>query len=293
MRNVQIALHGLVNEADDEGNPLIPAPALLTRELAKAWLRKAFNSGRAYCEYKQLGTEDIDRAFMSETNDGINHIYGFEGYVPPSVAFHKHVDAYLWCVLENERYSVNPPFDKVQPLIESAQYRKNFVPRTQQNSEFDSGLEEREQKILAELVEVLGSAKREETTDERHAAIDFVVAEIQPRLTLCMSQIDKLTGWTHEDIGEDFTSADMLDILMSQDEQWELLGDVRRMPLQNTVERSGIRGAYAVACANLKRAMYNAQTRAQLSGIYWETLQSWKYLMRFGRTNSEPTEESK
>lgn len=288
MSDPKIGLHSLIEETDEAGHPLIPSPALLTRELAKAWLRKAFNSGRAYSEYKLLGTEDMDRAFMAESNEGINHVYGFEGYVPPSVAFHKYVDAYVWCVIENERYSCNAPFDRVQPLIESAQYRKNFQPKSQQNSEFDTGLSESEQKLLASLADVLSSAKREETHDERIAAIDFVVGEIQPRLSLCMSQVNKRTGWTSEQIEEhSFVDADSLDELMSQDEQWELLGDCRRLPLQDTVERSGIRGAYAVACANLKRAMFNAETKVQLSGIYWDTCESWKFLMRFGRVQSE------
>jgi hypothetical protein len=275
-----LGLHELVNATDDSGHPLIPAPALLARELAKAWLRKAFNSGRAYSEYKLLGQDDIDLAFMSESNEGINHIYGFEGYRPPSIAFNKHVDAYVWCVVENRKHSNNAPFDTVQPLEESARYRKEFIPKPQSNNEFDIGLNESEEKILASLVEVLGSEKREVSTDERNAAIDFVVGEIQPRLTLCLAQLNKKTGWAKRKVDEGFATAAALDDLMPQDEQEELLGYVRRMPIKDTVERVGIRGAYATACANLKRAMYSTTTKAQLSGIYWDTLCSWKALMR-------------
>lgn len=121
----------------------LPAPAIAFRELAKLWLRKAFAAGNAVRQYKLQGTEAIDAAWTDVSNDGINHIYGFEGYVPPTRAFESYVEGYVYCVAMNKRYSNNPPFDLVQPLRESAAWRKQHIPKPRTQGALDDGLDER------------------------------------------------------------------------------------------------------------------------------------------------------
>ena len=260
----------------------LPAPAIALREIAKLWLRKAFAAGDAFRQYKLQGTESIDAAFMDISNDGINHIYGFEGYRPPTIAFNQYVDGYIWCCAMNKKHSNNPPFDTVQPLRESAEWRKQFVPKSRTKDALDDGLEERESDLLAALVGELSSEKRERTKDDRLATIDFVVAEIEPRLMPVMEHLDKDRGFAMEDLGED-VDPNFLDSLLSMDEQEMLLGECRREP--SGVVREGMRGAYATAVANLKRAMFNAEMERELSGIFWDTRESWVKLQHMHRTN--------
>ena len=269
----------------------LPAPALAFRELAKVWLRKAFAAGDQFRQYVEGGTASIDAAFMDVTNDGINHIYGFEGYKPPSIAFNQYVEGYVYCCAMNAKYSTNPPFDTVQPLRDSAKWRKQFVPKSKTKESLSEGLEEREAKLLAALVGELTSEKRERTEEDRIATIDFVVAEIEPRLTLSMDQLNTDTGFATEDVGEG-TSAEFLDSLLSQDEQEEILGDCYRRG--DTVVREGIRGVYATQVANLQRAMFNAEQERLLSGIFWDVRESWVILQRMHRVHRKlKSEEDK
>lgn len=263
----------------------LPAPALAYRELAKMWLRKAFNAGDAYRQYKLKGTEAIDAAFMDASNDGINHIYGFEGYRPPTIAFNQYVDGYIWCCAMNAKYSNNPPFDTVQPLRESAEWRRKFVPKSRTKEVLDEGMDEREAKLLAALVDELTSEKRERTEDDRIASIDFVVAEIEPRLGAVMAHLDKDRGFATEELGEDI-DPEYLDSLLNREEQENLLGECARKG--NTIVREGMRGAYATAVANLKRAMFNPEMERQLSGVFWDTRQSWIHLQKMNRITSKP-----
>lgn len=261
----------------------LPAPAIAYRELAKLWLRKAFGAGTTYRLYKQAGTEVVDAAFMDASNEGVNHIYGFEGFVPPSIAFNKYVDAYVWCCGMNASTTNNPPFDTVQPLRESAEWRKKFVPKGKTGEVLEEGMDAREAKLLAALVGELTSEKRERTESDRIATIDFVVAEIEPRLYAIMAHLDKDRGFATEDFGESFVDAEGLDDALTREDQELLLGECRREG--DKVAREGMRGAYATATANLKRAMFNAEMERELSGVFWDTRESWTYLMRINRTN--------
>lgn len=261
----------------------LASPALAYRELAKLWLRKAFAAGDAFRQYKESGMEVIDSAFMDESNEGINHIYGFEGYKPPTIAFNQYIEGYIYCCAMNAMTSVNPPFDTVQPLRESAEWRKRFVPKSGQTSDaLHEGLEEQEAKLLAALVGELTSEKRERTESDRIKSIDYVVSEIEPRLMLAMGQIDKDRGFATEVVGEG-VDPDFLDSLLTREDQETLLGECRREG--GKVAREGIRGAYATAVANLQRAMFSPEMERQLSGVFWDVRESWVYLMRINRSN--------
>ena len=261
----------------------LPSPAIAFRELAKVWLRKAFAAGNAVRRYKEAGTESIDAAFMDASNEGINHVYGFEGYVPPTRAFEQYVEGYVYCCMMNKMHSKNAPFDSVQPIRESADWRKRNVPKAKTQSALDDGLDERDSKILAALVDELSTAKRERTEDDRIADIDFVVAEIESRLMLCMNQLDRDRGFATESVVIGEADPAHLDSLLSQDQQEDILGECCRRG--DTVIREGMRGAYATAVANLKRAMFSPEQERMLSGVYWETRESWVYLQRIHRTN--------
>lgn len=271
---------GMHKEAEE-----LAAPAIAYRELAKVWLRKAFAAGDAFRRYKESGNEVVDSIFFDESNDGINHIYGFEGYRPPTIAFNQYVDGYIWCCAMNAKHSNNPPFDTVQPLRESAEWRKKFVPKSRTKETLDEGLEEREEKLLAALVDELSSEKRERTEDDRIKSIDYVVAEIEPRLNMVMAHLDKDRGFATEELGEDIDPT-YLDSLLTREEHETILGECRREG--GRVVREGMRGAYATAVANLKRAMFNAEMERQLSGVFWDVRQSWVHLQQMNRINRKP-----
>lgn len=270
----------------------LPSPAIAYRELAKVWLRKAFAAGNAVRQYKAAGTEAIDAAFMDASNEGINHVYGFEGYRPPTQAFESYIEGYVYCCVMNKMTSKNAPYDTVQPLRESADWRKRNVPKSRTQPALDDGLDERDSKLLAALVDQLSSEKRERTEDDRIADIDFVVAEIESRLMLSMNQLDKDRGFTTE-VGVVMGDTDpaYLDSLLSKDEQEDILGECCRRG--DTVIREGMRGAYATAVANLKRAMFSPEQERMLSGIYWETRETWVMLQRMHRLHRpiKPTSE--
>jgi hypothetical protein len=270
----------------------LPAPALAFRELAKLWLRKAFAAGDQYRKYKLSGNEGLDTAFMDVLNEGINHVYGFEGYQPPTIAFNQYVEGYVYCCAMNAVTSQNAPFDTVQPLRDSAKWRKEFIPKSKTKDALADGLEEREAKLLAALVDELAVDKRERTEDERISTIDFVVSEIEPRLAFCLAQLDKDRGFATEDIGEG-TDPAYLDSLLSEDEQELLLGDCYRQG--SKVIREGIRGVYATQVANLQRAMFNAEQERALSGIFWDIRESWVQLQRMHRVHRKlsPKEDKK
>lgn len=273
---------------------ILPAAGLLTSWLANYWLGKAFTAGKDYMAYKLLGTQEIDLKFLDATNDGINQIYGFGKLQLPSVAFLKFVDAYIYCMAMNKHKATNPPYDSARSLEESAQWRKDFVPKPQQNSEFDEGVDKSMLRILDALTNSLAKKKQVETKQERIEVVEFVCAEIAPRLGLCMSQLDKDRGFAHGDvtakldnkynlIHENFVSATELDEIMPQDDQDRLLGFCHRNLMTNEIEREGLRGTYAVATSNLKRAMYNEEQKRSLSGIYFDTRESWLTLMRHAK----------
>lgn len=138
----------------------------------------------------------------------------------------------------------------------------------------------REAKLLATLVEELSTTKRERTEEDRIADIDFVVAEIEPRIALAMTQLDKDRGFATEEVGEG-VSAEHLDSLLSMDEQEDILGECMRRG--DLVIREGMRGAYATQVANLKRAMFNAEQERMLSGVFWDMRESWVMLQKMHR----------
>jgi hypothetical protein len=282
-----LSLHELIE--------VLPAAGLLSSWLANYWLGKAFNAGKDFMLYKQGGTEDIDLKFLDNSNDGVNHVYGFDKYEVPSVAFLKYVDAYIYCMAINKQKAVNPPFDSARPLEESAQWRKDFVPKPQKNADFDGDvMDDRMSRIIEALTNDLSKAKQEDSKAERIEVIEYVVAEITPRLSMCMDQLDKDRGFATEDvdaaldnnynlISEDFVGPAELDNIMPQEDQEKLLGFCDRDLLTDEITREGLRGTYAVATSNLKRAMYNDEQRKALSGIYFDTMSSWVQLMRYGK----------
>ena len=291
----KLALHELIDT--------LPAAGLLSSWLANYWLGKAFNAGKDFMLYKQGGTEDVDLKFLDNSNDGVNHVYGFDKYEVPSVAFLKYVDAYIYCMAANKSKAVNPPFDSARPLDESAQWRKDFVPKPQKNEDFDGDvMNESMKRIIDALTTNLSAAKQADTKQERIEVIEYVVAEIEPRLSLCMEQLDKDRGFATEDvtaaldnnynlIHEDFVGPTELDQIMSQEDQEKLLGFCERDRLTDEITREGLRGTYAVATSNLKRAMYNDEQRKKLSGIYFDTMSSWVMLMRLNSPTTQSEED--
>ena len=275
MPRKKLALHQLAETLE--------APAIVYRELAKMWLRKCFAAGKSYREYKLLGVDEVDLHFMDESNDGINHVYGFEGYEPPTLAFNRYVDGYIWCFIMNAKSSINGPFDTCQPLRDAAEYRKRYVP-PESKDDLDAGdvLTQRERALLAALTQELSLEGFEKGKDDRIENIDFVVAEIEGRLHLSMTQIDKTRGFTSESVTNDTVDAEYLDSLLSEDEQETLLGEARRMPLGKT-ELDGIRGAYARSLAQMKRIMRIPAEKERLSGTYFLMRDSWVTLMRAHR----------
>lgn len=294
--DIKISLHEQIE--------LLPAAGLLTSWLSNYWLGKTFAAGKDFMLYKQGGTEDVDLKFLSKDNDGVNHVYGFDKYEIPSVAFLKYVDAYIFCMAANKVHSVNAPFDSSRPLEESAQWRRDFVPKPQKNEQFDGDvMAETEKRILDCLTNDLSKKKQVETKQERIEVIDYVVAEITPRLSMCLAQMDKDRGFSTEDvtacldskmnlIHEDFVGPAELDEIMPQEDQDRLLGFIERDRITDEITREGLRGTYAVATSNLKRAMYNDAKRQELSGIYFDTMTSWVQLMRLGRPQSSEQEQS-
>lgn len=291
-----IALHEQID--------VLPAAGLLTSWLANYWLGKAFNAGKDFMLYKKGGTEDVDLKFLDNSNDGINHVYGFDKFEIPSVAFLKYVDAYIFCVIANRQKAQNPPYDTVRSLEESAQWRKDFVPKPQQNNEFDGDvMSDSEKRLLAVLTNDMSKKKQSDTKEERIEVVEYVVAEIAPRLSLSMTQIDKDRGFAEGDvtacldskynlIHEDFVGTVELDRIMGAEDQDKLLGFCNRNPLTDEIDREGLRGTYAIATSNLKRAMYNDEQRRALGGIYFDTMTSWVQLMRLGRSETETQEQS-
>jgi hypothetical protein len=283
---------------------VLPSAGLLTSWLANYWLGKAFNAGKDFMLYKKGGTEDVDLKFLDNSNDGINHVYGFDKFEVPSVAFLKYVDAYIFCVIANRQKAQNAPYDTVRSLEESAQWRKDFVPKPQQNDEFDGDvMSVSEKRLLEVLTNDMSKRKQADTKEERIEVVEYVVAEIAPRLTLSMTQIDKDRGFADGDvtacldskynlIHETYCNAVELDRHMGEEDQERLLGFCHRNLLTDEIDREGLRGTYAIATSNLKRAMYNDEQRRELGGIYFDTMSSWVQLMRLGRPETEMEDTS-
>jgi hypothetical protein len=149
----------------------------------------------------------------------------------------------------------------------------------------------------------MSKKKQSDTQEERIEVVEYVVAEIAPRLSLSMTQIDKDRGFADGDvtacldskynlIHEDFVGTTELDRVMGAADQDKLLGFCHRNPLTDEIDREGLRGTYAIATSNLKRAMYNDEQRRELGGIYFDTMSSWVQLMRLGRSETDPQEDS-
>jgi hypothetical protein len=192
----------------------------------------------------------------------------------------------------------------VRSLEESAQWRKDFVPKPQQNDEFDGDvMSVSEKRLLEVLTNDMSKRKQADTKEERIEVVEYVVAEIAPRLTLSMTQIDKDRGFADGDvtacldskynlIHETYCNAVELDRHMGEEDQERLLGFCHRNLLTDEIDREGLRGTYAIATSNLKRAMYNDEQRRELGGIYFDTMSSWVQLMRLGRPETEMEDTS-
>ena len=252
-------IHGLVE--------LIPAPGLLLARLANYWGHKACSAGRPYLAAIQSGEQEINLAFLDESNSEINHVFGFDSYKLPSVWFNQCADAFVYCFYENKRTMVNPPYDQAQTIQEIVAFRRNSEMKQKTDIPASDKLSIKEQQILALLTMEFSQRKRETVSKEQ--VLDFALAEITAKMTVLPGQ----------EVPETFNSLSNLDVLMPEEDQSRILGCCYKERMTDEIVREGVRGAYAIACANLARAMYNEEMKQRLSGIFFDMQTSWHILM--------------
>lgn len=275
--------------------------ALAWNSLAWYWAYSFLGMGPRYKEYMNSGAYELDKAFLfDDDNEGINHIYGYGREITIKERFERAVDFFEYCCVRCRETSINPPYDLPPSLDTIVELFRNTEarPRTPDkavNQSLAAALVDNDeyQSLWTDGNDQTQEEQFKKYAVERKAAINYVLAEVQPRLQLTMQQLNKMGFLTSGYVKiADGVTPEFMDEVMPDDAQVTKLGTVYRSGA-GLIVTEGITGRYFKAGHNIERAMWNEQRAEQLSGVYHSTLLSWKQLMELGNRYEECDSESK
>jgi hypothetical protein len=274
----------------------LEAPALLWNVLAWYWGMSFMGMAPSYLEYMKSDAPSIDAAFNDPNNEDINHVLGYPRRLTIKERFDRAVNFYVYCFHKGRSTSINPPWDYPPDVDTLIAQRQRMEGRAQKPDEI---IESTVNSILdnedyRNLWNAGGKVKREQRAKDYNQrvleALDYVRAEIVPRLTLSK---DQLSDEGFLDVGclpEDYDpTPDQMDEVMPQEVQWEKLGDCYKRKVLHGSEQVeeivayGVIGKYYTAGHNLELNMYDEDRKRELSYAHNATVRTWKQLMEVNK----------
>lgn len=295
----KLNLHQLV---EDE----LEAPSLAWNALAWYWGLSFLGMAPSYMQYMQSDDVDIDKAFNDESNEDVNHIYGYERRLTIKERFDRAVNFYEYCCIRGRQTSINPPWDYPPDIDTLIAFRQRMEANAQNP---DALIQASVDDTLAthpdflRLWNVGGKIKREQRAKEYNErvldAINYVRSELAPRFQLSLDQLNKDTGFldtgfVHDDCN---VTAELMDETMSEETQWDKLGEcyVQKILVGSDIEEhivtTGIIGRYWIAGHNLESAMFDDERKRELAYAHNATVRTWQQLMLIASSTPKPTEE--